>query len=247
MGKDADMPAKWWPEALKYMTYVQNCTPMSRLKNRTPYELVKGTHPDARTLQVWGCVCFAYVPEATRKDKKLSARAIKWRFLGIAEDTKGFRLDVHNNKFMVARSVTFDTENSSGIIQRSLGKDPDKLMGAELEEIDSLDQMSTTEEVTSEVRVSEQGTEKLSKAVGVKRKPATTTEAVGVPCKSQRTKRVPVEALMKPQRTRKRPERYEDYKCFQTHIDKEIAVDQLSNHVAVPRSLKEALTGARRK
>ncbi|GMF33265.1 unnamed protein product [Phytophthora lilii] len=35
-----DMPAKWWLEALKYMTYVQNCTPISRLKIKTPYELV---------------------------------------------------------------------------------------------------------------------------------------------------------------------------------------------------------------
>ncbi|OWZ08145.1 hypothetical protein PHMEG_00019356 [Phytophthora megakarya] len=74
------------------MTYLQNCTPMSSLKNRTPYASVKGVTPDVKTLQVWGCVCFAYVPEAVSKDKKLPARAIKCRFLGISEDTKRYRL-----------------------------------------------------------------------------------------------------------------------------------------------------------
>ncbi|OWZ14854.1 putative mitochondrial protein [Phytophthora megakarya] len=118
--RDANLPAKWWPEAQKYMTYVQNCTPMSRLKNRTPYHLVKVVSPDVKTLQAWGCVCFAYVPEAVRKDKKLSARAIKCRFLGIAEDTKRYRLlDVYNKKHFVARSVTFDTENCASTITRS--------------------------------------------------------------------------------------------------------------------------------
>ncbi|OWZ00519.1 hypothetical protein PHMEG_00028271 [Phytophthora megakarya] len=73
--RDANLPAKWWPEALKYMTYAQNYTPMSRLKNPTPYELVKGVSSDVKTLQVWSCVCFAYVPEVARKDKKMSARA----------------------------------------------------------------------------------------------------------------------------------------------------------------------------
>ncbi|GMF67065.1 unnamed protein product [Phytophthora fragariaefolia] len=29
--RDAEITANWWPEALKYMAYVQNCTPMSRL------------------------------------------------------------------------------------------------------------------------------------------------------------------------------------------------------------------------
>ncbi|OWZ08245.1 Integrase, catalytic core protein [Phytophthora megakarya] len=59
--KDANLPANWWPEALKYMAYVQNCAPMSRLINWTPYELVKGVSPDVKALQVWDSVCFAYV------------------------------------------------------------------------------------------------------------------------------------------------------------------------------------------
>ncbi|POM69384.1 LOW QUALITY PROTEIN: Integrase catalytic core protein [Phytophthora palmivora] len=96
--KDADMVHKWWPEALMYMTYVQNRTPMRRLGYKTPYEM--------------GSVCFAHIPAALRKDKKLSARAVKCRFLGISEDTKGYWLcDTYNNKHLISRDVLFDTTN----------------------------------------------------------------------------------------------------------------------------------------
>ncbi|OWZ22113.1 Retroelement pol Polyprotein [Phytophthora megakarya] len=87
--RGANLPAAWWPEALKYMTYVQNCTSMSRLKNRTPYELVKDMSLDVKTLQVWGCIGFANVPEAVRKDKKLSARAISVDFSESSRTHKG--------------------------------------------------------------------------------------------------------------------------------------------------------------
>ncbi|OWY90675.1 Gag-pol Polyprotein [Phytophthora megakarya] len=48
--KDAGMAERWWPEALMYMTYVQNRTPMSRLGNRTPYEKVYGKAPSVSNL-----------------------------------------------------------------------------------------------------------------------------------------------------------------------------------------------------
>ncbi|OWZ00378.1 Integrase, catalytic core protein [Phytophthora megakarya] len=103
--RDANLPAKWWQEARKYMTYVKNCTPMSL-----------------------GYVCFAYVHQPVRKEKKLYAR-----------DTKGYRLlDVYNNKHFVARSVTFDTENCASIITRSSGTEPEQLTADELNDIDSL-------------------------------------------------------------------------------------------------------------
>jgi len=187
--RDADLPAKWWPEALKYMTYVQNCRPMSRLKNRTPYELVKGVGPDVKTLQVWGCICFAYVPEAVRRDKKLSARAIKCRFLGISEDTKGYRLlDVYNNRHFVARSVTFDTANCASIIKQSFGTEPDKLTAEQKKEIESLDTVQTIDSETSSRNA--KPTESLE-TVGAKRPRTGLREIAGAKRRSRphRTKR----------------------------------------------------------
>ncbi|POM68886.1 Retrovirus-related Pol Polyprotein, partial [Phytophthora palmivora] len=110
--KDADMAHKWWPEALMYMTYVQNRTPMRRLGYKTPYEMVNGKPPNVKELPVWGSVCFAHIPAALRKDKKLSARAVKCRFLGISEDTKGCRLwDTYNNQHRRSQDVLSDTFN----------------------------------------------------------------------------------------------------------------------------------------
>jgi hypothetical protein len=100
---------------LMYMTYVQNRTPM--------YEMVYGKPPNVSNLPVWGSVCFAHVPAALRKDKKLSARAIKCRFLGISENTKGYRLlDVYNNRHIISRDVLFDTTNVATLVQRAFGK-----------------------------------------------------------------------------------------------------------------------------
>jgi hypothetical protein len=66
------------------------------------------------------------VPEAVRRDKKLSARAIMSRFLGISEETKGYRLlDVYNKRHFVARSVTFDTVHCARIIKQSFGTELD--------------------------------------------------------------------------------------------------------------------------
>ncbi|GMF21560.1 unnamed protein product [Phytophthora fragariaefolia] len=242
--RDAEMAAKWWPEALKYMTYVQNCTPMSRLKNRTPYELVKGVHPDVKTLQVRGCVCFAYVPEAVRKDKKLSARAIKCRFLGISEDTKGYRLlDIYYNTFILARSVTFDTENCSSIITRSFGKVPEKLTTEELQEIESLRLPLSTD--MNDPQATQINPDRITGTVGATRKKGQLPVAVGAKrrCKQD----IAATVISRPQRIRKTPVRYSDYKCYQTHIDNAIAVDAKVNRIGVPKSIRDALTGAHRK
>ncbi|OWY93498.1 Integrase, catalytic core protein [Phytophthora megakarya] len=50
-----------------------------------------GNAPNEKELPVWGSVSFAHVPVVLRKDKKLSARAVKCRFLGISDETKGYR------------------------------------------------------------------------------------------------------------------------------------------------------------
>ncbi|KAE8994005.1 hypothetical protein PR001_g20514 [Phytophthora rubi] len=101
----------------------RNRTPMARLRNKTPYEMVYGTPPNVSKLPVWGAVCFAHVPAALRRDKKLSARALKCRFLGISEETKGYRLwDMYNNKHIISRDVLFDTTNVANMVERAFGK-----------------------------------------------------------------------------------------------------------------------------
>ncbi|POM74083.1 Integrase catalytic core protein [Phytophthora palmivora] len=106
------------------MTYVQNRTPMSRLGNKTPFKKVYGKIPNISDLQIWGSICFAHVPEERRKDKKLSARSVKCRFLGVSDEYKGYRLqDVYNNRLMYSRHVMLDTKLSDDTVLKAFGKE----------------------------------------------------------------------------------------------------------------------------
>ncbi|EGZ17941.1 hypothetical protein PHYSODRAFT_447143, partial [Phytophthora sojae] len=72
---------------------------------KSPYEMVHGKPPDISDLHIWGSICFAHVPKVRSKDKKLSARGIKCRFLGMSDEYyKSYRLlDVYNNRFIYSR------------------------------------------------------------------------------------------------------------------------------------------------
>ncbi|POM81630.1 LOW QUALITY PROTEIN: Retrovirus-related Pol Polyprotein [Phytophthora palmivora] len=114
------MAHKWGPEALVYMTYVQNRAPMVRLGNITPYEMVYKTQIKR---PVWGSTCFAHFPAAPRKYKKMPALATKCRFLGMSEESKGHRLwDVYNNRLILFRDVLFDTTSVSNLVKRGFGQ-----------------------------------------------------------------------------------------------------------------------------
>ncbi|OWZ03554.1 LOW QUALITY PROTEIN: Retrotransposon protein, Ty1-Copia subclass, partial [Phytophthora megakarya] len=70
------MAAKWWPEALKYMTAVNNRIPTARLKGKCPYEALYGNKPNGIELRIWGSTSYAPVPKLKRANPKLSERAI---------------------------------------------------------------------------------------------------------------------------------------------------------------------------
>ncbi|OWZ03486.1 LOW QUALITY PROTEIN: hypothetical protein PHMEG_00024774 [Phytophthora megakarya] len=194
----------------------KNSTPMRRLKNRTPYELVKGVSPDVKTLKVWGCVCFAYVPEAVRKDKKLSARTI--------------------NQVGYIRY--------GDIITRSFMTDTEKLTSDEFNEIDSLGRVRHNEPSIPKVPIDKNKAQELSESVGVKLTKRRLAVAVGTKRRSRRKAATQDTTVERPKRDRKQKVRYGDYRCLQTHIDKTIAVDGIVKRISVPKSLSEALSGS---
>jgi hypothetical protein len=69
------MAAKWWPEALVYMTIVNNRIPTARLQGKSPYEALFGRKPSGIPLQIWGSTCYAHVPKTKRANQKFSERA----------------------------------------------------------------------------------------------------------------------------------------------------------------------------
>ena len=78
----AELPEHFWAEAVATAAYLRNRTTTRALKEKTtPYEKWYGRKPDLSHLRVFGCMAYAYIPDANRKGK-LGKKAEKLRFIG---------------------------------------------------------------------------------------------------------------------------------------------------------------------
>lgn len=104
----ADLPRKYWAEAILTAAYLKNRTPTRSIGyDTTPYERWYGRKPEVEKLRVFGCTAYAKVPDAQRK--KMDSKAIKLRFVGYAVNSKGYRLlDVETGKIYIKRDVIFN-------------------------------------------------------------------------------------------------------------------------------------------
>jgi len=113
---DAGLPPYMWGEMLFTSVYLRNRSPATRLRIRgiqkTPYEVWYGRKPDLGRLRIIGCDAWHHVPKETPGQKKLSARAIKYRLLGY-EGRNQYRLwNPVARKVIVSRDVTFDESSA---------------------------------------------------------------------------------------------------------------------------------------
>ena len=104
----AGVPLNLWGEAVVTANYLKNRLPTKALKGYvTPYEKWFGRKPDVSHLKVFGCIAYAHVPDVLRR--KLDEKAIKLRFIGYDQNTKGYRLyDKVSQKVYKRRDVTFN-------------------------------------------------------------------------------------------------------------------------------------------
>ncbi|GMF48156.1 unnamed protein product [Phytophthora fragariaefolia] len=120
---------------------------------------------------------------------------------------------------------------------------PEKLTTEELHEIESLRlPLSNDMNYPQATQISP---DRITGTVGATRKKGQLPVAVGA--KRRCKQNIAATVISRPQRIRKIPVRYSDYKCYQTHIDNAIAVDAKVNRIGVPKSIWDALTGAHRK
>ncbi|GMF57826.1 unnamed protein product [Phytophthora fragariaefolia] len=188
---------------------------MIRLQNKTPYEKVYGKVPDVSDPHIWGSTCFAHVPAERRKDKKLSAQATKYRFLGVSEEYKAYRLlDVYNNKFIYSRYVMFDTQHSVEIVSRAFGQ--------EMTEETETSHSTSASGDTIPPSISDPSTTNTTR-----NKKRGLVETVGA--LDNKPKR--------PRRETKRPARFDDYKCYQAHLDKISQEETNHNKIPITRNL----------
>lgn len=103
----AKLPNMYWAEAVATAAYVQNRLPTSLLKQQTPYQRWSGKKPNISHMRVFGCVAYAHVPEVERR--KLDKKAVKLRFVGYANNAKGYRLwDEEKRRILIRRDVIFN-------------------------------------------------------------------------------------------------------------------------------------------
>lgn len=103
----AKLPKTYWAEAVATAAYIQNRLPTSVLKQETPYQRWYGKQPNVSHMKVFGCVAYAHVPDAERR--KLDKKAVKLRFVGYANNAKGYRLfDEEKGRILIRRDVIFN-------------------------------------------------------------------------------------------------------------------------------------------
>lgn len=106
-----NMPKMLWTEAVVWAVYILNRCPTLAVKHVTPQEAWSGRKPSVKYLKVWGCLAHTHVPKVGRS--KLDARSSVCIFLGIDQETKGYRLfDVESNKVITSKDVTFEEDKA---------------------------------------------------------------------------------------------------------------------------------------
>ncbi|GJT07254.1 ribonuclease H-like domain-containing protein [Tanacetum coccineum] len=101
----ANLPPTFWVEALNIAVHLLNILPSTTIANDIPFTRMFGTQPDYSLLRTFGCLCYPHL----YPDHKLEPRATLVIFLGHASNHRGYRcLDLHTNKIIISRHVTFD-------------------------------------------------------------------------------------------------------------------------------------------
>jgi hypothetical protein len=103
---EKDLPKKFWVEVVNTAIFLLNRLPTRALQNKTPYEAWHSYKPTLQNLKIFGCLCFAYVPQVRRD--KLDRKAEADIFVGYNNVTKGYRVfQLQTEKVIVSRDIKF--------------------------------------------------------------------------------------------------------------------------------------------
>jgi hypothetical protein len=101
------VPKRFWPEVVKWATYVVNRCPTHAVKDLTLEEAWSGVKPYVHHFRVFGCIAHVHVPDVKRK--KLDDKSIKCVLLGLSEESKAYKLyNPIDRKIIVSRDVIFE-------------------------------------------------------------------------------------------------------------------------------------------
>jgi transposase InsO family protein len=102
----ANLPKSYWGYAVLNAVYVRNRCKSNVLDGKSAFEIAEGKIPDLEKLRVFGCICYAHVPDEKRK--KLDAKAVKCVFLGVSNVSKAWIVEnVSTKSVFTSRDVKF--------------------------------------------------------------------------------------------------------------------------------------------
>lgn len=101
------VPNYLWGEAVRNTTYLLNRVATRVLKEKTPYEALRGRKPNLSHIRVFGCI--GYAKTVKPHLKKLEDRSRMLVHLGTEPGSKAYRMfDPQDQKVVVSRDVVFD-------------------------------------------------------------------------------------------------------------------------------------------
>lgn len=96
-----------WREAVRHSTYLLNRIAARVIRDRTPYEALRGVKPNIGHLRVFGCIGYAKVE--AKLLKKLDDRSRILVHLGTEHGSKAYRMfDPNTKRILMSRDVVFD-------------------------------------------------------------------------------------------------------------------------------------------
>ena len=102
-----ELPKTFWAETAITIVFMQNRLPTKALDDKTPFEAWYEFKPSLTFLKVFGCVCFAHVPQV--KHDKLDKKTILGIFVGYSLVSKAYKVyDPQTKKMIVTRDVHFN-------------------------------------------------------------------------------------------------------------------------------------------
>ena len=97
---------KFWVESICCYNFLLNRVPTKPVKHVTPEEKWNGRKPNISNFKVFGCECWAHIPN--EKWKKLEPKYHKCIFIGYDNNSKAYRFfDPSNQSVIIRRDVQF--------------------------------------------------------------------------------------------------------------------------------------------
>ena len=106
MMHEKNLPKEYWAEATSTAVFLLNRLPTKAVNGKIPFEAWYGLKPNLKNLKLFGCLCFAHVPQVKRE--KLDKKAEVGIFIGYNNSSKAYRVfQPQTKKILISRDVVF--------------------------------------------------------------------------------------------------------------------------------------------